>query len=245
MSAIREGRLNPQNQAPLFHSAADFLPEDPEHEQEVQDYYALKSSRRHFGGYGEGSEGAGDDDQSGGYSDDESTEELRRSKGAVRFGRSRIQSSWRPTRSGQSSRSGGSGSRRESVFSDRTVGDSGKGKGRMVDVDLNESRRMADSERIEGEDSVVDSRQNEPFLGYTPRKISSDEEDGDPPAEFTMEGPESDDEMASSKFRRNQREDSPELPFARREDRRTSEERPFVQKETAPLTRPRTTQVCL
>ena len=41
--------------APLFFSTADFPAEDREHEQEILDYYALKSSRRHFGVYADSS----------------------------------------------------------------------------------------------------------------------------------------------------------------------------------------------
>lgn len=55
MSAIRDPR--PNREAPLFFSAADNLPEDHEHDQEVQDFYALKSSRRHFGAYADSSVG--------------------------------------------------------------------------------------------------------------------------------------------------------------------------------------------
>lgn len=50
MSAIRDGRPV-RSEAPLFFSGADHLPDDPEHDQEVQDLYTLQSSRRHFGAY--------------------------------------------------------------------------------------------------------------------------------------------------------------------------------------------------
>src|SRR4051794_13587826 len=53
MNAIREGRFPARgpDTAPLFLSAADYPPDDLDHNQEVSDFYALKSSRRHFGAY--------------------------------------------------------------------------------------------------------------------------------------------------------------------------------------------------
>ncbi|KAA8894961.1 hypothetical protein FN846DRAFT_900749 [Sphaerosporella brunnea] len=139
MSAIREGR-RPQTSAPLFHSAADFLPEDPEHEQERLDLYSLERSRRHFGAYApsNGTGGGGDDDDEdddADYSGDDSTQELRRSGGRGRFGN--IRSSWR------------AGTQREpisdSMLSDGTERDA-ESKGKMVDVRLDQSETYSDTD---------------------------------------------------------------------------------------------------
>ena len=141
MSAIREGRLNAQTSAPLFHSAADFLPEDPEHEQERLDLYALERSRRHFGVYAPSSVGGGDDDDDeeddGEYSEEDSTQELRRSRGRGRFGN--IKSSWRADRSGAA---------KDSVLSDGTERGTDS-KGKMVDIRLDDSTHLS---RMEEED---------------------------------------------------------------------------------------------
>jgi hypothetical protein len=139
MGAIREGRLNKQTSAPLFHSAADFLPEDPEREQERLDLYSLERSRRHFGAYAPSNgTGGGDDDEEDDdeeYSGDDSTQELRRSRGRGRFGN--IRSSWRagPAREPRS----------DSVLSGGTErGASSKGK--MVDVRLDQSEHNSDTD---------------------------------------------------------------------------------------------------
>jgi len=47
----------------LFQSTTEFQADDHEHEQEISDYYALKSSRRHFGVYAD-SESESDQGQS-------------------------------------------------------------------------------------------------------------------------------------------------------------------------------------
>jgi hypothetical protein len=133
MSTIRDGRRT-QTSAPLFHSAADFLPEDPEHEQERLDLYSLERSRRHFGAYAP-SNGTGggddDDDEEEEYSGDDSTQELRRSRGRGRFGN--IRSSWRrdPTS--------------DSLLSEGTERGADS-KGKMVDVRLDQSELHSDPE---------------------------------------------------------------------------------------------------
>lgn len=57
-------------EAPLFFSVADHLSDDHEHDQEVQDLYTLRSSRRHFGAYVESTLDEDDDDDALGESRD-------------------------------------------------------------------------------------------------------------------------------------------------------------------------------
>ncbi|TGZ83929.1 hypothetical protein EX30DRAFT_353779 [Ascodesmis nigricans] len=77
-----------------------------------------------------------------------------------------------------------------------------------------------------------------PFVGFAPRKISSDEEyDGDPPADLLAEHRD-DEDVGPSSFRGfdQQREPSP-LPFAS-SSKRKSEEEPFIKQDAPPRRRP-------
>lgn len=112
MGAIRQ----PQPAAPLFFSTADHAPDD--HDQDVQDIYALKSSRRFFGTYGPSN--MGDDGEGEGSGMGSSLTENRPSQQNIR-------SSWRPTS--------------QEIGEDSAMKDShmSKGKARMVDVGLEDS----------------------------------------------------------------------------------------------------------
>lgn len=208
MSAIREGRLNtPSNPAPLFHSAADYLPDDPEHEQEVQDFYALKSSRRHFGAYASSNATVHeeDDEDEGDYSG-ESTQELRRSKGkgkARLLGNGNIKSSWRASRSAGSSLVR-SASRASSVGSEGTEKADGKGKDRMVDIGLEDSVRLGMMPEDIDHSDMVESTVQRPFGGFERRRLLEDDDDAErPPDDITIQMPvDEEEEPPFQQFRR-------------------------------------------
>jgi len=148
MSAIRDGRNHTQMSAPLFHSVAEFLPEDPEHEQDRLDLFALERSRRHFGAYAPSSATGGedeeDDDDVGCSEEEDSTQELRRSRGKGRFGT--IMSSWRADQSGTVK-----GSLSGLARSHGAETGAASAKGKMVDVrldDPNDRSLMEDFDRV-------------------------------------------------------------------------------------------------
>lgn len=210
MSAIREGRLNnPHNTAPLFHSAADFMPPDEEHEQEVQDFYALKSSRRHFGAYASSNATVHeeDDEEDGDYSGG-STQELRQSGGkgksrlSVLGNTNTIRSSWRASKSAGSSVVR-STSRTSSVGSDGTEKGE-KGKGRMVDIGLDDSVRLGMMPEGIDHSDMVESAVQRPFGGYERRHLLEDEDDDDgadrPPRDICIQMPSDDDDEEEPAF---------------------------------------------
>lgn len=215
MSAMREGRLNgPPNPAPLFHSAADYLPDDPEHEQEVQDFYALKSSRRHFGGYNPPANATvGEEDEDEGEYSEDSTQALRQSKGKGKARHLGIHSSWRASRSAGSSLLR-STSQTSSVLSDGTERASGKGKDRMVDIGLDDSVRLEMMpEGIDTDDMV---RSLEEFRSYEDHRLLAEEDrdDQDPPDDIAIEMPSEDAPPAFQQFRRPPPKVPSNLPFA-------------------------------
>lgn len=224
MSAIREGRLNaPLNPAPLFHSAADYIPDDPEHEQEVQDFYALKSSRRHFGAYASSNATVTeeDDEDEGDYSE-ESTQELRRSKGKGKLrplGAGNIRSSWRAPKLTSSSPLVRSASAASSVGSDGTER-ADKGKDKMVDIGLEDSVRLGMMPEDIDHSDMVESAVPRTFQGFKRRSLLEDDDEDDevdrPPDDITIQMPieeEEDDEPAFQQFRRPPPPKS-DLPFA-------------------------------
>ncbi|KAL7274350.1 hypothetical protein RUND412_002764 [Rhizina undulata] len=225
MSAIRDGRYNnPPNQAPLFHSTAEYLPDDPEHEQEVQDFYALKSSRRHFGAYTDShatlDEEEEEDDQDGDYSE-ESTQELRKSRGKFKgrlLGSGNIRSSWRMSKPGASLNQ--STSKTGSVFSDGTerASGSGKGKERMVEIRLDDSVRLGMVPDDIDQDDMVDYPSQGPSRNYI-RRYSTDEEAERPPDDIAIEMPEEDSPPTFQQFRKASPEGEVPAHFV---DRKTS-----------------------
>jgi hypothetical protein len=226
MSAIREGRLTTQTPAPLFHSAADFLPEDPEHEQEVQDFYALKSSRRHFGPYAPSSATGAeeDEDDNGEYSDEDSTQELRRSRGRSQYlGLGNIKSSWRAP--GTS----------DSVFSNKTISPSGlKGKDKMVPVRLDESEVRSEAGKSD-RSAMVGSAEHTPFAEYDRRRsysLNSDYDSHHPPDDIAIEMPRDESPPPFQQFKRPHRESSPSLPFAAPVEEESRERTPFMPQES-------------
>lgn len=141
--------------APLFYSATDeFREEDDEaeREREIADFYALQRSRRHFGDSNlklssdlEGSE------ESGGYEEGQSTFDDRPGLGKG------IKSSWR----GEKGIPPSHFSRVETVaeVTDQESADTSRGKGRLVDVGLEDSLR---AQANDGEHSLPDMHGNEP-----------------------------------------------------------------------------------
>lgn len=237
MSAIRDGRLNSQSTVPLFHSAADFLPEDPEHEQERLDLYSLERSRRHFGAYASSSAAGGEeeyeDDEEDEEDDEDSTQELRRSRGRGRFlgsGGGNIKSSWRADRSGTAK--GGS-----SVFSNGTERGSGsRGKDKMVDVRLDDH-----SEHEHSETDDFEHAGRPPFFGYEKPQRSSytddDDDDGaqNPPDDITIQMPRDESPLPFQKLNRPPREPSSGLAFAPPQEEDYDDARdqtPFIPRET-------------
>lgn len=219
MSAIREGRLNaPLGPAPLFHSAADYLPDDPEHEQEVQDFYALKSSRRHFGAYASSNATVTEEDEDEGDYSEESTQELQRSKrkGKLRpLGVGSIRSSWRASKSAGSSPLVRSTSATSSVGSDGTE-KADKGKDKMVDIGLEDSIRLGMMPEDIDHSDMVESAIQRPFKGFQGRGIIEDEDDeaDRPPDDITIQmPPDEEEEPAFQQFRRPPPPKS-NLPFA-------------------------------
>lgn len=209
MSAIREGRLNaPPGPAPLFHSAADYLPDDPEHNQEVHDFYALKSSRRHFGAYASSNATVTEEDEEdeGDYSE-ESTQELRRSKGKGKLrplGAGSIRSSWRASRSAGSSPLVRSTSQTSSVGSDGTE-KADKTKDMMVDIGLEDSVRLGMMPEDIDHSDMVESTTQRPFQGFQRQPLLEEDEDdeGDrPPDDIAIQMPVDDEEPAFQQFRR-------------------------------------------
>lgn len=208
MSAIREGRLNaPPGPAPLFHSAADYLPDDPEHQQEVQDFYALKSSRRHFGAYASSNATVTEEDEEDeGDDSEESVQELRRSKGKGRLRPlgAGIRSSWRASRSAGSSPLVRSTSQTSSVGSDGTE-KADKGKDRMVDIGLEDSVRLGMMPEDIDHSDMVESATQRPFQGFQRRALLEEDEDdeGDrPPDDIAIQMPVDEEEPAFQQFRR-------------------------------------------
>jgi hypothetical protein len=205
------------NPAPLFHSVADYLPDDPEHEQEVQDFYALKSSRRHFGAYTLASNTTvGEEDEDGDYSED-STQELRQSrakgKGGL-LGPGGIRSSWRASAGSSLVRST---SQTSSVLSAGTERADGKGKDRMVEIGLDDSVRLGMMpEDIDTEDMVRSPRELRGFEGHRLLTEDDDDDDRNPPNDIAIEMPveEEEEPPAFQQFRRPPPQASAALPFA-------------------------------
>ena len=157
-------RLRQQQQAPLFYSATDEFREEndeEEHEREVADLYALQRSRRQIG--------AGLDESS--ELEDEGSKSLDAVEaGGRQIGRG-IRSSWRGDPP-EKDRSGKGVDKMGQQKEDKSEGSSdsdSKGKGRLVDVGLEDTLR-----------SELDSPQND-FLDNPPsiqklRNPSSDQE---------------------------------------------------------------------
>lgn len=250
MSAIREGRLNaPPNPAPLFHSAADYLPDDPEHEQEVQDFYALKSSRRHFGAYASSNATVTEEDEEdeGDYSE-ESTQELRRSKGKGKLrllGVGNIRSSWRVSRSAGSSPLAMSTSQTSSVESDGTER-ADKGKDVMVDIGLEDSVRLGMMPEDIDHSDMVESAVQRPFQGFQRRPLLEEEDEDDegdrPPDDIAIQMPvDEEEEPAFQQFRRPPLPKS-NFPFTAPEKQETT----FLPRLSSPTQRggPHMSMVC-
>ena len=173
MSAIREGR--PVRQAPLFFSVADHLPDDHEHDQEVQDFYALKGSRRHVGAYSE-SVGEEDEEEEGtglGESSDSIPDPRRNRARQSTFG---MKARWE--------RSSGSSSRMSSSTVTRSQTDDGKN--RLDDVRLDESVRLdMDPERIDHEDMLSpEIPRSGPSRVHAPDGIAIDMPRSDSPSDY-------------------------------------------------------------
>ena len=235
MSAIREGRLTGPSNAPLFHSAADFLPEDPEHEQERLDLYSLERSRRHFGAYapsssgvGEGEYEEGEGEEASGSDSEGSTQELRRSRGRRFPGN--LKSSWRADRSGTTAKGGSSAA--GSVFSNGTArGGSRSAADKMVDVRLDDS-----SSHVAGAGgSFFGGFEGAPF----PDADDDDHDDG-PPDDIAIEMPREDSPLPFQHFNRpprQKRDPSPSLAFVGtqaddEDDEDARDQTPFIPRES-------------
>ncbi|MCJ1307283.1 hypothetical protein MMC25_000929 [Agyrium rufum] len=175
-------------QAPLFYSATDdFREEDDEeeHEREVADFYALQRSRRQFVDQplDESSEG---EDEGGSRGS-----ELGRSAGNSREAEERgrrmggIRSSWKGGRnSGKKDRLRQSqlpghveSPRREASSSERASSESSRGKGKMVDVTLENTLR-SEAELLDHDvppgDLIADTlHENPPSVQYVPKKTTA------------------------------------------------------------------------
>jgi len=229
MSAIREGRNHTQISAPLFHSVAEFLPEDPEHEQDRLDLVALEHSRRRFGAYAPSSATGGEDDEDddGGYSEeDDSTQELRRSRGRGRFGN--IKSSWRADRSGTAK-----GSLSGSARSQGTETGGSSSKGKMVDVrldDPNEHSLMEDFDQV-GASTIF----------YVKESLTWKQS---PPSDIAIDMPRDESPPPFQQFQRPRRGSSPSaslafVPPMEHHDEETGDLAPFMPRE---LERPKQQQ---
>ena len=131
-----------QQQAPLFFSAADEFREEndeEEHEREIADYYALQKSRRHLGG-GDLKESSETDADSLPGLDDANASTQYSSRRPARTGG--IRSSWRGEAAGERSRAQASvlSDQEENVEDSRSESTS-NGKGKMVDVGLEDTLR--------------------------------------------------------------------------------------------------------
>jgi len=152
--------------APLFYSATDeFREEDDEqeHEREIADLYALQRSRRHFGTshLEESSELEDDDDDDGTSS--ETSGDHKPGKGPGIYRGESIRSSWR---GGRVSRRGHDlqveplPERSESECGDSESRSSSRGRGKMIDVGLEDTLR-SNPEDIEQE-RLPDFRDEDP-----------------------------------------------------------------------------------
>lgn len=228
MSAIRDGRITTPprpSAAPLFHSAADYLPEDTEREEGV--LHALQGSRRHFDPYGPSTSTAAgipdeyEDSEDGEYSE-ESTQELRRSRG-MRGGpypASGLKSS-REAKAGRK----GSTPKTESVFSDRTADGRDKGKGKMVDVQLDDSEAGGFSQfHNEG---MGESSGPESYLAYDRRESDSDSDRHRPPPDISIDMGDGDDSQFQD-FKKPPQDSTSSLPFASNDGLKDQEETPFM-----------------
>jgi hypothetical protein len=148
--AARLSRQDPQ--APLFHSATDDYhdqDEDDEHEREVADFYALQRSRQHFGPSNLSESSEIEDDGM------EKVEETQMGQNHDRDNRGRLGAPYPP-----SSRAG---SRPESEGS----GPSAKGKGRLVDVNLNSTIDEEPPESLANLSPSIDPEPFQPFGSTT------------------------------------------------------------------------------
>ncbi|EFE36724.1 uncharacterized protein ARB_04249 [Trichophyton benhamiae CBS 112371] len=146
--------------APLFHSNNEHLPEEDD-ERDAADFYALQRSRRHFGASRLAESSEGDEGEDSKHSEHSTGQEDEYSRGTG------IRSSWR----GKASVIGPAGKtatksleeQPEENEEDVSEGTPSSGKGRMVEVRL--------------EDSVKTDA------------VNVDYDDDDPPPEFTAGGP--------------------------------------------------------
>ena len=166
-------RLNPQ-QAPLFYSATDEFREEndeEEHEREIADFYALQKSRRQLGGSALDESSEIDDDGSRsleGSGDGRNREDRGFGKGAG------IRSSWR----GDPTRSRGRGKNTERLpdlkqaeTDDGKSESSSKGKGRMVDVGLEDTLKGDDSDPDDPPDDLMEDPPSIQQLRRPPRDV--------------------------------------------------------------------------
>ncbi|KAI9730577.1 MAG: hypothetical protein M1834_005818 [Cirrosporium novae-zelandiae] len=150
--------------APLFYSATDeFREEDDEeeHEREVADFYALQKSRRQFGGsrLEESSEAEDEGSRGSGELDESAEGDSRNFDGRGRgMG---IRSSWRGGKLSVRGRTKNTEPLHPAILethdSNKSDGDSSKGKERLVDVELESAARSSEDllERDEPPDDLV------------------------------------------------------------------------------------------
>lgn len=166
-------RLNPQ-QAPLFYSATDEFREEndeEEHEREIADFYALQKSRRQLGGSALDESSEVDDASQSLDAGREGRETEIRG-----FGRGGgIRSSWRGERSvalGKSEKRGSELPNQKEVDSEDGNSEvSSKGKGRMVDVGLEDSLRSDQSDQDDPPDDLMENPPSIQQLRKPPRDI--------------------------------------------------------------------------
>lgn len=129
-----------RSEAPLFFSVADNLPDDHDHDQEVQDLYALQSSRRHFGAYT--SSTVDEDERDGLGESSDSIPDPRRDRGKKSPLEPGVKSAWR---------SGLAESSSTITPSQRKD----KGKDKLEDIRLDDSVRLdMEPERIDHSDMM-------------------------------------------------------------------------------------------
>lgn len=135
-----------RSEAPLFFSVADNLPDDHDHDQEVQDLYALQSSRRHFGAYASSTVDEDEEGEELGESSD-SIPDPRRDRGRKSPLGAGVKSSWRRGSVRPSSRMSSSTVTRSQQQD--------KGKDKLEDIRLDDSVRLdMEPERIDHSDMM-------------------------------------------------------------------------------------------